>query len=138
LVCLPVCGPPGPVHLIGDHLRLIEARNPGAAFSIGVEATLLFTVIGFVVVAVVLVAAGRLRDRPWALALGLLFGGAVGNLVDRVFRDPGPFRGAVVDWIDLSFWPTFNIADCGIVVGGLLAALLSVLGRDLSGQVRRD
>jgi lipoprotein signal peptidase len=127
-----------PVVLLGGYLRLIETRNPGAAFSIGGDATLLFTFVALVVVVVVSVAARRLRYRPWALALGLLLGGAIGNLVDRLLRDPGPFRGAVVDWIDVPHWPTFNLADCGIVVGGLLAALLSLQGRDLSGQVGRD
>lgn len=127
-----------PVRLLGGYLRLTETRNPGAAFSIGGGATLVFTLVALVVVVVVAVASRRLRDRPWALALGLLLGGALGNLSDRMFRDPGPLRGAVVDWIDVPYWPTFNVADCGIVVGGLLAALLSVLGRDLSGKVRTD
>jgi signal peptidase II len=78
-------------------------------------------------------SARRLGSSAWALSLGLLLGGALGNLTDRVFRSPGPGRGAVVDWIDFRIWPVFNLADSGIVVGGLLAVLLSFRGVELDG-----
>lgn len=127
-----------PVRLLGGLLTLTHARNPGAAFSIGTNATLLFTLVAIAVVAAVLRVVPRVRHAGWALALGLLLGGALGNLVDRVFRDPGPLRGAVVDWIRVPYWPTFNLADCAIVVGGLLAALLSVRGVGLDGTRHDD
>lgn len=127
-----------PVRLLGGLLTLTHARNPGAAFSIGTNATLLFTVVAVVVVLAVLRVVPQVRHGGWALALGLLLGGALGNLVDRLFRDPGPLRGAVVDWIRVPYWPTFNLADCGIVVGGLLAALLSVRGVGLDGTRHDD
>jgi signal peptidase II len=94
--------------------------------------------VAVAVVAVVVRVVPRVRHAAWALALGLLLGGALGNLVDRVFRDPGPLRGAVVDWIRVPHWPTFNLADCGIVVGGLLAALLSTRGLGLDGTRHDD
>jgi signal peptidase II len=127
-----------PVRLLGGLLTLTHARNPGAAFSIGTNATLLFTLVAIAVVAAVLRVVPRVRHTGWALALGLLLGGALGNLVDRVFRDPGPLRGAVVDWIRVPHWPTFNLADCGIVVGGLLAALLSLRAVGLDGTRHDD
>lgn len=70
---------------------------------------------------------------PWAVVLGLLLGGASGNLADRLFRAPGPFRGAVIDWVDLRVWPVFNVADAAIVCGGVLALLLSRRGSHLDG-----
>lgn len=127
-----------PVRLLGGLLTLTHGRNPGAAFGIGTSATLLFSVVALLVVGVVLRVLPRVRHAGWALALGLLLGGALGNLVDRVLRDPGPLRGAVVDWIRVPYWPTFNLADCGIVVGGLLAALLSTRGVGFDGTRHDD
>jgi signal peptidase II len=125
-----------PLELLDGRLLLRVTRNPGAAFSFAEGATAVFTVIAVTVVVVVLGIAGRVRSRGWALALGLLLGGATGNLVDRLLRSPGPGRGAVVDFIDFQVWPSFNIADSGIVCGGVLAVLLSLRGIELDG--RRD
>jgi len=109
------------------------SRNPGAAFSFAEGATLLFTAVAVVVIVVILRVSARLRSTGWAVSLGLLLGGAAGNLVDRLFRSPGPGRGAVVDFIDFQVWPSFNLADSGIVVGGLLAVLLSFRGIEVDG-----
>ena len=76
---------------------------------------------------------GRLGSTGWAVSLGLLLGGASGNLVDRLFRSPGPARGAVVDFIDFQVWPSFNVADSAIVTGGVLAVLLSMRGIEIDG-----
>jgi signal peptidase II len=122
------------VHLLGNVLRLVDTRNSGAAFSVGTGATVLFTAVAFVVVVVILRAAKRLRDRGWAISLGLLLGGALGNLADRLFRSPGTFRGRVVDWIQLPHWPVFNLADSAIVIGGCLAVLLAARGTPLEGS----
>ena len=119
-------------------LLLRVSRNPGAAFSFAQDSTVVFTVFAVVVVAVVLRVSARVRDRGWALALGLLAGGATGNLVDRLFRSPGVGRGAVVDFIDFQVYPSFNVADSAIVVGGLLAVLLSFRGRELDGTRSRE
>jgi signal peptidase II len=127
------------IGLFGDHVVLHEQRNPGAAFSIAGGATVLFTLIAVGVVAVIVRTARHLTATPWAVALGLLLGGAVGNLVDRLFRDPGPFQGHVVDFVDLqwnghSVWPVFNVADMAIVTGGLLALLLSWRGVEIGAK----
>jgi signal peptidase II len=123
-----------PVELLGGRLLLRVTRNPGAAFSFAEGATLLFTTVAVVVVVVILRVSRRLGSTGWALSLGLLLGGASGNLVDRLFRSPGPGRGAVVDFIDLPFWPSFNVADSAIVVGGALAVLLSLRGVEFDGS----
>ncbi len=122
--------------LLGGRLLVRVSRNPGAAFSFGESATGVFTVLAAVVVVVIVRTAPRLRSRAWALSLGLLLGGASGNLVDRLFRSPGPGRGAVVDFLDFQVWPSFNVADSAIVCGGLLAVLLSLRGVELDGRRR--
>ena len=122
------------VRLAGHYLELTNTRNSGAAFSVGTGATVLFTAVAVVVVAVILRTAKRLRSLGWAICLGLLLGGALGNLVDRLLRSPGPFRGEVVDWIQLPHWPVFNLADSAIVIGGCVAVLLSSRGTSLDGN----
>jgi signal peptidase II len=121
------------VRLLGHYLELTSTRNSGAAFSVGTGATVLFTAVAVVVVAVILRTAKRLYSLGWAICLGLLLGGALGNLVDRLFRAPGPLRGEVVDWIQLPHWPVFNLADSAIVIGGCVAVLLSTRGVALDG-----
>jgi signal peptidase II len=127
-----------PVRLLGGLLRLTELRNPGAAFSIGASSavmTVLFSLIAVGVIIAILRTSRRLRSVPWAITLGLLLGGAIGNLGDRIFRSPGPFRGYVVDWIQLPHWPVFNVADSCIVCGGVLAVLLAARSVPLEGKV---
>jgi signal peptidase II len=115
-------------------LHLHATRNSGAAFSFAQGSTWFFTVFALAVVGLVLYNARRVRSAWWALSLGLLLGGAIGNLVDRAFRSPGVGRGAVVDFLELPHWPTFNVADSCIVVGGILAVLVSLTGRELDGS----
>ena len=123
---------------LGGQLLIRVSRNPGAAFSFAEGATVVFTTVAVVVIAVIVRVSTRLRSAGWAASLGLLLGGAAGNLVDRLFRSPGPGRGAVVDFIDFQVWPSFNVADSGIVVGGLLAVLLSFRGVEVDGTRRSD
>jgi signal peptidase II len=92
-----------------------------------------FTLIAVAVIISILRTSRRLRSLPWAMTLGLLLGGATGNLGDRLFRYPGPLRGYVVDWIELPHWPVFNVADSAIVCGGILAVLLATRGIRLDG-----
>lgn len=118
------------IELFGGLVVLHEQRNPGAAFSIAGGATVIFSLIAIGIAAVIVRTARRITSTPWALTLGLLLGGALGNLTDRLLRSPGPFRGHVVDFIDLhwsgeSVWPVFNVADMAIVAGGALALILS-------------
>jgi signal peptidase II len=125
-----------PLHPIPHVLTLLLTRNAGAAFSIGTGATIVFTAVAAGVVVVIVRTARSLASRGWALALGLLLGGALGNLSDRLFRSPGPLRGDVVDWIQLPHWPVFNLADSAIVAGGVLAVLLALRGIELDGSRR--
>jgi signal peptidase II len=122
-----------PIRLLGGFLTLLLLRNSGAAFSIGTSMTIVFTVIAAVVIVYILRTARKLRSLPWAITLGLLLGGATGNLADRIFRSPGLFRGDVVDWIELPHWPVFNLADSAIVCGGVIAVLLAILGLRMDG-----
>jgi signal peptidase II len=126
--------PEQPVHLIGNVLMLWLTRNPGAAFSVGTGETVVFTVIAFGVVVYIARTARRLYSLGWAVALGLLLGGAAGNLGDRIFRSPGLFRGEVVDWIAVTrYYPIFNLADSAIVCGGILTVILAMRGYHLDG-----
>jgi signal peptidase II len=123
-----------PVHLIGNVLMLWLTRNPGAAFSVGTGETAVFTLIAFAVIVYIARTARRLYSLGWAIALGLLLGGAMGNLSDRIFRAPGLFRGDVVDWIAVTrYYPIFNLADSAIVCGGILTVLLAMRGYHLDG-----
>jgi len=122
-----------PIRLLGGFLTLTELRNSGAAFSIGTSVTVVFTLIALGVIVAILRTARRLRSLPWAVSLGLLLGGAAGNLGDRLFRSPGFLRGHVVDWIQLPHWPVFNVADSCIVCGGILAVLLAARGISIDG-----
>ncbi|MBA9006487.1 signal peptidase II [Thermomonospora cellulosilytica] len=122
-----------PIELLGGLLTLRVTRNSGAAFSIGTGMTIVFTVIAIAVVVAILRTARNLRSLPWAISLGLLLGGATGNLADRLLRAPSPLKGHVVDWIELPYWPVFNLADSAIVCGGVLAVLLAARGLQLDG-----
>lgn len=127
-----------PVRVAGGLLYLDLTRNSGAAFGIATGATIIFSVVAAAVVVLIVRASSRLRSLGWAVAFGLILGGACGNLTDRLVRGPGPLRGGVVDWISLfepdgGAWPIFNLADAGIVCGGLLAVVLMLLGIDVSG-----
>ena len=123
-----------PVVVVPGVLDLTLVRNPGAAFGLGTGQTWLLSAIAIIVVGVVLRMAGRLRDRGWALALGLLLGGAVGNLLDRLFRQPGPMRGHVIDFLQLPNWPVFNLADSAICLAAALVVWRSLRGVELDGR----
>ena len=127
--------PDQPVHLLGNVLEFWLTRNPGAAFSVGTGETAVFTVIAFGVIVYIARTARKLYSAGWAIALGLLLGGAMGNLGDRIFRAPGLFRGDVVDWIGVvpRYYPIFNLADSAIVCGGILTVVLAMRGYHLDG-----
>lgn len=122
-----------PVEVVGSFLQLVLVRNPGAAFSAGASVTPVISVIAIIATAVVLWQVGKVRHRAWALALGLLLAGVTGNLVDRLFRPPGPLRGHVVDFFALPNWPVFNVADMCINVAGALLVLLLFRGINPDG-----
>jgi signal peptidase II len=111
----------GAVHVAWT-LDLRLTFNSGASFSLGPGLTPFLTVIGVVLVGLLVVMARGMTTTASALALGLMLGGALGNLGDRLFRDHG---GAVVDFVDFGWWPVFNVADAGLVCGAILLVLVS-------------
>ncbi|MGW2462172.1 signal peptidase II [Streptomyces sp. NPDC001761] len=127
-----------PIQVVGDLLELHAIRNPGAAFGFGAAFTVIFTLIAAAVIVVIIRLARKLYSFPWAVALGLLLGGALGNLTDRIFRSPGVFEGEVVDFIAPKGFAVFNLADSAIVCGGILIVLLSFRGLDPDGTVHKD
>lgn len=126
------------VDVIGEFLQFTLVFNTGAAFSMGTNFTWVFTCIASLVVIAIGYMGLRVRSLWWALTLGLMMGGAAGNLVDRFFRDPAPFQGAVVDFIRLPNWPVFNVADSCVVVGAFLVVALTFKGINLDGTIAVD
>ena len=122
-----------PVDVVGGALRLDLTRNSGAAFSLATGMTWVLTLIATAAAVVIVRVARKLGTAWWALALGLLLGGALGNLWDRFFRAPGFARGHVVDFLELPHCPVFNVADSCIVTSAVLIALLGVRGIGLDG-----
>jgi signal peptidase II len=127
-----------PLELLGGLVWLTVVRNPGAAWSMATGYTWVLSLIAITVVIVLIRVARRLRSTGWAVALGLVLGGALGNLMDRLFRAPGPLRGHVVDMVSIvrpdgSFFPVFNAADSAVCCGGILLVLLALTGRELDG-----
>ena len=108
-----------PIKVIGNFFKLALTFNTGAAFSLATSKSIFLSVFAMVAVAVILYLGTRIDSTAWALVLGLTLGGVLGNLADRIFRSPGGLQGAVVDWISVGSWPTFNIADSAVVVGAL-------------------
>ncbi|MEW2429390.1 signal peptidase II [Micromonospora sp. NPDC047644] len=129
------------ITLLGELLQLRLVYNPGAAFSIGSAYTWIFAVFAAAAVVAVTVVARRVTSRPWAVALGLVLGGATTHLLDRLFREPGFARGHVVDFIDYAGFFVGNVADIALVVGVGIVMLLNVRGvplRDPAGEPREQ
>ena len=131
-----------PIRILGGLIYLDVIRNPGAAFSMATGMTWILSLIAVAVVVALVVVASRLRSTGWAIGLGLVLAGALGNLLDRIFRSPGVLRGHVVDFISVfgpyaQYFAVFNIADSCICVGGALIVLMAILGRDYDGGVAR-
>jgi signal peptidase II len=122
-----------PKPVIGDLLTLYLARNPGAAFSTGTSYTLVLSVLAIAAAIVVLWVARRLGSTGWAIGLGFLLAGILGNLTDRIFRSPGFLRGHVVDFLRLPHWPIFNVADICINVAAAVIILQALRGMPVRG-----
>ncbi|MEV6714774.1 signal peptidase II [Lentzea sp. NPDC051208] len=132
-----------PIKLFGGVLYLTFVRNPGAAFGMAESMTWILALIAFGVAGFIVWISRNLRSPKWAVGLGLVLGGAVGNLADRLFREPGPMRGHVVDFLSLfdpygQVWPVFNVADMAIVGGGVTIIVLSLLQHDYDGTVHKN
>jgi signal peptidase II len=123
-----------PIEVIPGVLDLRFLRNGGAAFGMGTGMTWLLSVVACAVVVAVAVMAPRLRDRGWAVGLGLLLAGALGNLTDRFFREPGFLHGHVVDFLELPNWPVFNVADMSLTAACVLIVVQSFRGVGIDGE----
>jgi len=138
--------PNQPVRVLGGLVYLSLIRNPGAAFSMATGMTWLLALIAIGVVVVIIRMAPRLRSTPWAISLGLVLGGAIGNLIDRIFRAPGFLQGHVVDFVSVfgpnaEYFPVFNVADSAITIGGISLVITALLGIDFDGtrtRARKD
>ena len=115
-----------PIRVIGDFLKLTFATNPGAAFNFATDATLILSSLKLCVAAFLFYYMRKVTNSQWAMALGALLGGVVGNLWDRATREPGNWRGEVIDWIELPNWPVFNTADSAIVCSGIFMTWLAM------------
>ncbi len=143
IVIVATVQPGVPVRLLGGLVYLSLIRNPGAAFSMATGMTWLLALIAIGVVVVIIRMAPRLRSTPWAVSLGLVLGGAIGNLVDRIFRSPGFLQGHVVDFVSVfgpnaEYFPVFNVADSAITIGGISLVVTALLGIDFDGTRTRS
>jgi signal peptidase II len=129
--------PGQPVPIIGDTVTWTLVRNSGAAFSMATGYTWMLTLIATGVVVGIIWMGRRLVSPWWAIGLGMILGGATGNLVDRFFRSPGPLQGHVVDFLSVGWWPVFNVADPSVVGGAILLVTLSAMGYDFDTVGRR-
>ena len=115
-----------PAKIIGEFLQLTLYKNPGAAFSLAEGFTIILTLFAISVVGVISYYSAKITSKGWSIVLGLALGGILGNLSDRIFREPGFFVGHVIDWIEIPNWPLFNLADSAIVVAASIAVILSI------------
>ena len=127
-----------PIEVVGQWLRLTFVRNSGAAFSLAGSYTILISVLAVGVSFFIVRTARTLSSTWWAVVLGGVLGGALGNLIDRLFRSPGPLRGHVVDFLQLPHWPIFNVADMALVGAAILAVLLSLFGVEMTDEPNGD
>jgi len=126
-----------PVPVLGELLQLRYVENPGAAFSLGSGTTWIFAILAAAVVVVIIVLARRIRSLAWASVFGLLLGGTVGNLIDRLVRPPSFGQGHVVDFLQIWGFPAiFNLADVAIVASMVLFVILTLRGVGLDGRRR--
>ncbi len=124
-----------PLRVIPEILSLTYTTNSGGAFGLGRSAPLLFAGASIVVATVIVSVSFRLARLPVAISLGLVLGGALGNLTDRIVHGSG-VSGHVVDFIDFHVWPVFNLADSAIVIGALLLAFSTVSHDEHEGSRR--
>jgi signal peptidase II len=137
VLAVKLLAPGQPVPIIGDTVTWTLVRNSGAAFSMATGYTWMLTLIASAVVVGIIWMGRRLVSTGWAIGLGMILGGAMGNLCDRFFRAPGPLRGHVVDFLSIGWWPVFNVADPSVVGGAILLVTLSALGFDFDTVGRR-
>ena len=142
IIVVATIDPNEPVRVLGGLVYFSLIRNPGAAFSMATGMTWLLALVAIVVVIVIIRMAPRLRSTPWAVSLGLVLGGAIGNLIDRIFRSPGILQGHVVDFVSVfgpnaEYFPVFNVADSAITIGGISLVITALMGIDFDGTSTR-
>lgn len=138
IIAVAVLTPGESPRILGGLVYFSLIRNPGAAFSLATGMTWVLALIAIAVVVFIIRIAGRLRSLPWAIGLGLVLGGAIGNLIDRIFRAPGFLQGHVVDFVSVfgpnaEYFPVFNVADSAITIGGITVVITALLGYDFDG-----
>lgn len=116
------------IGVIGEHLSLVLTRNSGVAFSLGASSTWIFTILALVIIGVLVYALVRARSTRLAASIGLLLGGAIGNLIDRLIQPPSFGQGHVIDFIDYAGFFVGNVADIWIVLGAAWLAIEMILG----------
>ena len=142
IIVVATVQPNQPVRILGGLVYFSLIRNSGAAFSMATGLTWLLALVAIAVVVVIIRMAPRLRSTPWAVSLGLVLGGALGNLIDRIFRSPGFLQGHVVDFVSVfgpnaEYFPVFNVADSAITIGGISLVITALLGIDFDGTSTR-
>ena len=142
IIIVATIDPNRPVKVLGGLVYLSLIRNSGAAFSMATGYTWILALVAIGVVVVIIRMAPRLRSTPWAISLGLVLGGAIGNLIDRLFRAPGFLQGHVVDFVSVfgpnaEYFPVFNVADSAITIGGISLVITALLGIDFDGSSTR-
>ncbi len=128
--------------ILGGLVYLSLFRNSGAAFSMATGMTWILSLIVIAVIVVILRMSRRLRSTAWAICFGLILGGAIGNLIDRIFRSPGFLRGHVVDFVSVfapngKYFAIFNLADSAITCGGIALVITALVGVELDGTRAR-
>ena len=142
IIIVATIDPNQPIRVLGGLVYLSLIRNSGAAFSMATGYTWILALVAIGVVIVIIRMAPRLRSTPWAVSLGLVLGGAIGNLIDRIFRSPGILQGHVVDFVSVfgpnaEYFPVFNVADSAITIGGISLVITALMGIDFDGTSTR-
>lgn len=139
IIAVALLTPYEPTPILGGLVYFTLIRNPGAAFGMADSMTWLLSLIVIAVIIAIIRMAKRLRSTSWAISLGLILGGALGNLIDRIFRSPGFLRGHVVDFVSLfeprgEHFAIFNVADSAITIGGILLVITALRGIEVDGS----
>jgi len=138
IIAVAVIEPGDPIEIIGETVTFKLVRNSGAAFSMATGYTWVLTIVALAAVVGIVRYSSRLGSIWWAVGLGLVLGGALGNLIDRMFRSPGVLRGHVVDFVSIGWWPVFNVADSAVVCGAVLLVGLTLFGYEFDGTRAGD
>jgi len=128
----------GPITVIGDDIGFALTRNTGSAFSLFQAFTPFLAVVAIVVAVILVRTVRRTRDTLMVVGLSLVLSGALGNLIDRLFRAPGFLRGAVVDFVHVGDFPTFNVADSSITIGAILIVIWAIRADLRERRAERD